>query len=222
MATNYKEKVRQIKSDILNASFESGACHIGSALSCVDILVPLLYGTLSEKDVFLFSKASGVSAYYAILCDKGHFSKEKLAEYLKNYPLPSTDVPGVIHSVGSLGHGLPVAVGMAFADRTRNVYCLMSDGEVQEGTTYESALFARQHKLTNLFVIVDDNEIQGLNYTSGILDLQTAYDFLRNTLPNVDIVRTVKGAGVDFMEGKPEWHYKNLTPELLEKALCQI
>lgn len=217
MATNS----RTIKRLVLQASYDAGACHIGSALSCVDILLDI-FSKKKEEDVFLFSKASGVASYYALLSQMGFFPEEKIAEYLKNYPLPSKEVPGVIHSVGSLGHGLPVAVGLAYGDRTRNVYCLMSDGEVQEGTTYESALFARQHKLTNLFVIIDDNKIQGLDFTEGILDLTTAYKFLKETLPNCDVVETVKGQGIDFMEGRPEWHYKNLTPELLEKALKQI
>lgn len=218
----FMPKYNEIKKMVLEASFEAGACHIGSALSCVKILVDLFYGKMKERDIFLFSKASGVATFYSILVDKGYFPKDKLAYYLKNYPLPSKEIPGVIHSVGSLGHGLPVAVGLALGDRTRNVYCLMSDGECQEGTTYESALFARQHKLSNLFVIVDDNQIQGLDYTSSILDLTTAYSFLKETLLNIDIVKTIKGEGVDFMEGKPEWHYRNLTAELLEKALCQI
>lgn len=222
MEETLKNKIKQIKSDVLHASFQAGACHIGSALSCVDILVSILYKEKNSNDIFLFSKASGVATYYAILADKGYFPKEKLAFYLKNYPLPSTEVPGVIHSVGSLGHGLPVAVGMAFANRNKNIICLMSDGECQEGTTYESALFAKQHKLNNLFVIIDDNKIQGLGVTKDILDMKTAYDFLLATLPNLEIVETIKGSGIDFMENKAEWHYKNLTIELLEKALCQI
>lgn len=215
-------KTSQIKKDILNASYEAGACHIGSALSCVDILVNLFYNVLKDEDIFLFSKASGVAALYAILADKGYFPKEKIARYLKNYPLPSKEVPGIIHSLGSLGHGLPVACGLALADRTRNVYVLLSDGECQEGSTFEAVLFAKQHSLKNLFVIVDDNKFQACGATKDILALETVFEFMKNSLPNVEIVDTVKGAGVDFMENKNCWHYENLTKKFLDEALCQI
>ncbi len=215
---NYEE----IRKDILNASFFSGACHIGSALSCVEILVDLFNNTLKKDDVFIFSKASGVATLYAILARKGYFPKEKLAYYLKNYPLPSKEVPGVIHSVGSLGHGLPIAVGLALADRNRRVFVLMSDGECQEGTTYESALFARQHGLNNLYVIIDANGIQACDRVENVLGLKTAYKFLESTLPNITIDRTVKGQGISFCENSIDWHYQNLTPELLKRALCEI
>lgn len=222
--SNLKQKANEIRKQILQSSFDAKACHIGSALSCVDIMVDLFYNVLKKEDIFLFSKASGVATYYSILADKGYFSKEKIAEYLHNYPLPSKEVPGVIHSCGSLGHGLPVATGIAYAHPERNVYVLISDGEVQEGTTWESALFARQHRLSNLFVIVDYNRIQAMGKTDDILDLTTAMKFLEETFPHVWIEYTTKGQGVDFMSDNPDWHYKNLTPELLDKALkqCQI
>ena len=219
---NLQEKCRQIRKDILNASFEAKACHLGSSLSCVEILVDLFYDTLKEKDVFVFSKASGAATYYAILADKGFFPKEKLAQYLHDYPEASKEVPGVTHSVGSIGHGLAVATGLALADRTKRVFVLLSDGELQEGVTYESALVARQHNLTNLYVIVDDNSLQACGAVKDILDLETAYEFYQKTFPNFKRVKTVKGQGVDFMEGDYTWHYRNLTPYLLEKALCQI
>lgn len=214
----------QIRRDVLQASFDAKACHIGSALSCVDFMVKLHYEILKEDDIFLFSKASGVATYYAILSDKGYIPKEKVPEYLHDYPLPSKEVPGIIHSLGSLGHGLPVAAGLAYANRDKNVHVLISDGEVQEGTTYETALFTRQHNLRNLHVYVDYNAIQACGWTFDILDLTTAFNFLNATLPNCQILHTTKGDGVKFMEDDPAWHYKNLTPELLEEALkqCQI
>lgn len=218
---NLKQKVAEIRKSVLINSYKANACHIGSALSCVDKMVELFYKTLKRGDIFLFSKASGVATFYSILADKGYFPKSKIAHYLKHYPLPSREVPGIMHSLGSLGHGLPVAVGMAYATK-KKVYILMSDGEIQEGTTYEAALFARQHKLNNLYVIVDNNKIQALGHTKDILDLKTAYSFLKKTLPNCEIVNTVKGQGVEFMENKPEWHYRNITEQQLKDALCQI
>ena len=217
---NYQEIAKRIRRDILISSYEAGACHLGSALSCVDILVPLLYNPLFNGD-FLFAKASGVATYYAILADQGVFPKEKLSYFLKNYPLPSKDVPGILHTFGSVGHGLSVATGLAYAKRN-NVYVLLSDGDLQEGATFEAALFIRQHRLLNLHVLCDDNGIQACGKTKDILDLETAFEFYQKTIPNFTRCRTIKGSGVDFMEDDFRWHYKNLTKELLEKALCQI
>jgi transketolase len=185
-------------------------------------MVHLFYQVLKEGDIFLFSKASGVATYYTILADKGKFPTEKIAEYLHFYPLPSKEVPGVIHSCGSLGHGLPVAVGLAYANPDKRVYVLISDGECQEGTVYESALFARQHNLHNLHVFVDYNNIQAMGYTNNILDLTTAFEFLEKTFPNISVVHTLKGEGVDFMEDSAQWHYKNLSETQLQDALNQL
>ena len=215
-------KNKQIKRDILNASYEAGACHIGSALSCVDILVDLFYNKKIKPEQFVFSKASGVATYYAILVDLQYFTREKMVEYLKKYPLPSKEVPGVIHSMGSLGHGLSVACGLALSDRSRDVYVLLSDGECQEGSTMEAVLFAKQHNLTNLYVTIDYNQIQACGKTDEILEMGTVLYFFNESLPNCDIRFTTKGDGVDFMEDDYTWHYKNLDEELLKKALCQI
>jgi|SRR3990167_477760 len=202
---------------ILEKSYEAGACHIGSALSCVDI-VKEIYDILGE-DVFIFGKASGAAALYCVLAERGIIDKDRLAYYLKYYPLPSKEVPGVVHSVGSLGHSLPVAAGMALGNRARKVYVLISDGECQEGTTYETALFARQHKLDNLFVIVDANGFQALGRTADILDLETAFEFLGKCFANFDVRRTIKGQGVARFENDNSWHYKNLSKEDLELCL---
>lgn len=245
-------KISQIKKDVLIASYEAGACHIGSALSCVDILVNLFYVQKIKPEQFLFSKASGVATYYAILADLEYFPKEKLAEYLKNYPLPSTEVKGVIHSFGSLGHGLPVACGMALGDRNTEYYVLLSDGELQEGSTLEACLFVAKHELKNLHIIVDYNRLQALGIVSDILLPKFPHNFLNGmglwcnyvnghnekelTLafreqdsrffnskePNISLCITVKGWSIDFMAGDNSWHYRNLDKEHLEKALCQI
>ncbi|MCK9370395.1 thiamine pyrophosphate-dependent enzyme [Candidatus Dojkabacteria bacterium] len=216
------EKVKQIQKDILIASYEAGACHLGSALSCVDILHDLFYIQKIKPEQFLFAKASGVACYYAILADLGYFPKDKLGEYLKQYPLPSKEVAGIQHSFGSLGHGLSVATGLALSDRNRDIYVLLSDGECQEGSTLEAVAFIGHHNLTNLHVIVDNNKIQALGHTRDIIKMDTIWNYMENNLPNCKIVNTVKGQGIDFMEDSADWHYKNLTKELLDKALCQI
>jgi transketolase len=217
-----EDKVKQIKRDVLTASFEAGACHIGSALSCVNILVDLFYNKKIHPKQFLFGKASGVGAYYAILADLGFFNHTYIAKYLREYPLPSKEVSGVRHSFGSVGHALPVACGLALADRKTDYYVLLSDGDCQEGATFEACLFAKQHHLGNLHVIVDNNGIQACGKTDDILNMDTVWGFMKKTLPSVEIVNTVKGEGVDFMENNYEWHYRNLDKELLEKARCQI
>lgn len=234
---------------ILQASYKAGACHIGSALSCIDIL-EVLFSLMKKEDRFIFSKASGVAALYAVLAKKGIIPKNKVAHYLKNYPLSNKKVPGVLWSGGSLGHGLPVACGMAYADRDRKLYCLMSDGEMEEGTTWESALFAAHHKLGNLVVIIDKNSYQACGSTKEILGIEPLLDKwkafgwqaveiidghnhsnLKNVLDNTPrkenkptciIVNTVKGKGVSFMEDRCEWMYWNLTPKLLKQALKEL
>lgn len=247
------EFARKVRQDILKASFEAHACHVGSALSCVEIITFLYCNILKkalpsgkQEDIFLFSKASGVAALYAVLAQRGIISHEKIAQYLKEYPLPGKEVPGVIWSGGSLGHGLPVAVGLALADRKRKVYCLVSDGELQEGTTWESALFANHHKLANLTVIIDRNQFQACGATEDILKLEPlakkfqafgwdakevdGHNFLqlekalkvKHQKPLVVIAKTVKGKGISFCEKDYTWHYRNLDEELLKQGLKEL
>ncbi len=237
---------KKIRQNILKASFEANACHIGSALSCVEILIALYFKVLRKTDVFLFSKASGAGALYTVLAEKGIINRQKVAYYLKKYPLASREVPGVIWSAGSLGHGIPVAIGMALADRKKRVFCLASDGEMQEGTTWESALFANHHNLNNLTVIVDRNYFQACGRTEEILKLgplakkwlafgwQTkeinGHSFpeienalkLKHNRPLTIIAKTVKGKGVSFCENEYSWQYRNLSKELLECALKDL
>ena len=209
----YKAKEARMK--ILRVSYKAGACHIGSALSCVEILEEI-YRKKKKKDVFIFAKASGVAALYCRL-----FSEDKAVEYLKNYPLPSKEVPGILHSFGSVGHGLPVAVGLALGNRKRDVYVLLSDGDIQEGTMWESILFARQHKLKNLKIYVDRNMFQGCGRTEEILGIEKALVVLNMLFP-LNVRKTKKGQGVEGFEGKAESHYKNLDYDGLTKALLQL
>ena len=218
---NLEKICKKIRLAILKASYETQACHISSALSCVEILVSLYWKVLKRGDIFIFGKASGASALYCVLAERGIIKKSKVNEYLKKYPLASTEVKGVVHSVGSIGHALPVAVGMALGNRKRNVYVLLGDADVQEGTFYESLLFARQHKLFNLHIIVDRNRLQACDYTENILGIKEASAHLDGIFPFA-VVETVKGAGVDFMENDYTWHYKNLDKLLYENAILQV
>jgi transketolase len=208
-------KARRI---IIESSYKANACHIGSALSCVDILIDLYFKRMGKKDIFVFSKASGAAALYAVLSLKGYFPESKVAYYLKKFPLASRKVPGVLIDSGSLGHGLPQAVGMALADKKRNVWILMSDGELQEGTTWESLLFKKQHKLDNLKIIVDNNGWQACGKIKDILDIP--WGFLKSM--GVERIKTIKGRGISFMEGKNEWHYWNLNEDTYQRAIREL
>lgn len=212
-----EKRAQEIRRNIIKASYETNACHIGSALSCVEILLEI-YSKLKKEDYFVFSKASGVCALYAVLAEKGIIPKEKIAYYLKKYPLPNKKVPGVILSGGSCGHGLPVACGMALADRTRKVYVLMSDAELQEGTTWECLLFKKQHKLDNLIIYVDNNGFQACGRIKDILDLP--WSFLEKN--GFKIIKTTKGKGISFMENNNNWHYLNLDKTFYEEALHEL
>jgi transketolase len=209
--------MNELRKTIIEASYKAGACHIGSALSCVDIIWDI-YSKMKKNDLFIFSKASGVCALYAVLAKKGIIPKNKVAYYLKKYPLPSKKVPGVMIDGGSLGHGLPIACGLALANRKRDVYCLMSDAECQEGTTYESLLFKRHHKLNNLKVYVDANGFQALGRTKDILDID--WEFIKSF--GVNVVETIKGQGISFMEENNLWHYANLDATTHQKAICEL
>lgn len=229
METTYKQKAKEVRKSVLQMSFDAGACHIGSALSCVDFCVVIDSFARTFEDKIVFSKASGAATVYAL--------NEGNAKYLKENPLCW---PG-----GSLGHGLPVAVGMALPKR-KKVYCIMSDAELNEGTTWESLLFASQHNLANLVIVIDYNRLQSCGNVGDILELEPLKDkfkafgcdvrvidghnhkaiekclWKRSDKPKVIIAKTTKGKGVDFMEGDYTWHYRNLTPALLASALDQI
>jgi transketolase len=211
----------KIKKSIIENSYKAGACHIGSALSCSDILIDI-YNKLKKDDIFIFSKASGVCAFYSLLAEKGFIPHNKVAFYLKKYPLPNKKVPGVTWSGGSLGTGLPVACGMALADRKRNVYTLLGDGDCQEGTFYESLLFARQHKLINLKIYIDRNGLQALGNTEDVLGLDKALEVMRDIFP-FKVIKTIKGAGVPLIaEMGYKNHYYNLTKDDYKRAILEL
>lgn len=218
-----------LREKIIHASFRSGACHIGSALSCSDI-IEAIYEVKGKDDIFLFAKASGIAALYCCL-----HPLEKAWKYLKKYPLPNRKVPGVIWSGGSLGQGLSVATGIALSKKLRGekgkVYCLISDGELQEGQTWEAIMFAQTYNL-NLIVIVDYNGLQSLGRLVVNLNLLTNYIDGHNKVTikkylqfigfKIFVVKTIKGRGVDFMENNNDWHYNNLDKDGYKKSLLQI
>lgn len=247
--------------------YTSGSSHIGSALSIVEILITLYFKTLRikpdnlywcDRDRFILGKGHASVALYAVLSERGFFNRELLdGFYTDNGTLPGhlvMDVAkGIEVSSGSLGHGLPIGVGMAIVGKhdkkDYRVFVLISDGECDEGSVWESAMLAGQLKLDNLVVIIDYNKLQSFGRVKDIIDLEPLADKwrafgwsvievnghniqeltkvfniipLRNNKPSVIIAHTVKGKGVSFMEDKLEWHYKSPNKDQYESAIKEI
>jgi len=210
------------------------------------------------RDRFILSKGHGCAALYAVLAECGYFPVEKLATFYEDgSPLAGhathKGMPGVEVSTGSLGHGLPLAVGMALATARdggdQRFWCMVSDGECDEGSIWEAALFAPQHRLDNLVGIVDYNKIQSLGRVDEVLELGPLADKWRAFRwgvreidghdlgaitsayaavpfeagkPSCIVAHTVKGKGVSYMEDRLLWHYRAPRGEDLEKALAEL
>jgi transketolase len=241
--------------------------HVGSSLSMVELLA-VLYGRIlrvkpdqpewQDRDRFILSKGHGCAAFYAVLAEVGFFPLEWLDTFYQNGSrlaghATHTNVPGVEISTGSLGHGLSVATGMALAakrdGKAYRVFCLLSDGECDEGSTWEPILFARQHRLDNLIAIVDYNKIQSLGTVKEVMDLDPFADKWRafgwavreinghnleeietalsqvpfeQGKPSCVIAHTIKGKGISFMENKLLWHYRSPQDAEYEAALAEL
>lgn len=246
---------KKIRTRILQLSNSAKSSHIGSSLSIVEILLILYNFFINKKNIFILSKGHACLAYYCILQKFGYFSNKILNTYGKDNTIllshVSHKVPGVQFSTGSLGHGLPYATGRALAEKinksNNKIFVLISDGELNEGTTWESLLFATQHKLDNLIIIVDYNKIQSIDFTKNVLKLeplnkkfqsfgcnvkkidghnllQVYKSFLvkKNKKPTVIIANTIKGKGVSYMENSILWHYKFPNKEELRNGLEQL
>lgn len=251
---NYKTISRDVRKQLLKISNSAKSSHLGSSLSIVDILV-VLYKSILKKNIFILSKGHACLALYCILQKFNYISRKVLQSYGKNNTIllshASHKVPGVEFSTGSLGHGLPYAVGRALAEKinkkNKKIYVLISDGELNEGTTWESLLFASFHKLDNLIIIIDYNKIQSLDYTKNILKLEPidkklisfgckviringhsfsqlykSLSFNNKNKPLIIICDTIKGKGISFMENSILWHYKSPSNDELKKAIEEL
>ena len=180
MTKSLKKSIKNIRVNILKKTFQAQSSHIGSCFSIVELLVVLYFGKLKKKDTFILSKGHAALALYCTLFEKKLLPKLELDSYGKNnsnlMSHVSHKVKNIEFSTGSLGHGLPYAVGKALGekiDKTNNkVYVLISDGELNEGTTWESLLFASFHNLNNLFIIIDYNKIQSLNFVKNVMKIE--------------------------------------------------
>jgi transketolase len=257
----------KVRLEVIKMAYEAKAAHIASALSIVDIL-SVLYNdflvydyknsNLIGRDRFILSKGHACSALYAVLGLKKFFDKKLLSLYSKDdsdfMAHISHKVPGVEFSTGSLGHGLPFGVGIAQALKLKKikskVYVLIGDGELAEGSNFESLLFAAHNNLDNLVLIVDNNNLQSLTTVDKTLNLfpydkkfesfnweyfecngnsinslQKIFKKIlksKNMKPKVVVAKTIKGKGVSFMENKVEWHYKPPNFEQFEKAIKEV
>lgn len=258
---------RAIRISVLQMTSSGGSSHIGSGLSCADILAVMYGATLrvrpdepawEDRDRFILSKGHAGAAVYAALAHVGFFPVATLATHCQDGSLLSGHVShkgiaGVELSTGSLGHGLGVGAGMAKAiklrGRQQRVAVLMSDGECDEGSVWEAALFAQHHRLDNLLAIIDYNKLQSLASIKETLELEPFrakwesfnwrvvevdghdHEQLRTALaagtereerPLVVIAHTVKGKGVSFMERSVLWHYRTARGDEFASALAEL
>ena len=265
---NLTDMTKQVRCDILTMVHKAGSGHPGGSLSATDLMVGLYFGGImkvdpenpgwEERDRFILSKGHVAPVLYSVLARKGFFPAEelwtlrRLGSILQGHPHRES-TPGLDCSSGSLGQGLSIANGLALGFKKQNkanrVYCLLGDGELQEGQVWEAVMTAAQNRLDNLCAVVDYNHVQLDGTTEQIKDLGDLgakfHDFGWNVIeldghdmdqileayrmaaafkgkPSVLIANTVKGKGVSFMEGDCNWHGNAPNAEQLEKALAEV
>lgn len=262
-----RRTARHLRAVILRMIAKAGSGHPGGSLSMVELLVGLYWYKLRhdpkrpewpDRDLFLLSKGHGVPALYAVLAEFGYFPTEELMT-LRRYPTrlqghpERGSVPGIEIASGSLGQGLSMANGIALADRldgrARRIFCLMGDGEIQEGQVWEAAMTAHHHRLDAVCAIIDANQLQQNGPVRQVQDIEPLADKWRafgwHTIeidghdiaqvvraydeagtvrgkPQVVVARTVKGKGVSFMELNHAWHGVAPKPDELERALREL
>ena len=262
-----KVKANEIRKDIIEEVYNAKSGHPGGSLSIADIMTVLYFDELNideknprleDRDRLVLSKGHCAPALYAALAEKGYFEKEKLISLrkidsnLQGHP-NLNDVPGVDMSTGSLGQGLSVANGMAISakldKKDYRVYCILGDGEIQEGQVWEAAMSSSKYKLDNLCVIVDNNNLQIDGTIEEIMDLKPIdekfksfgfhvikidghnFDEIKDAfkeaketkgMPTCIIARTIKGKGVSFMENQVGWHGKAPNEEEYNQAMMEL
>ena len=262
-----KSKAKEIRKDIITEVYNAKSGHPGGSLSIADIMTVLYFDELNideknprweDRDRLVLSKGHCAPALYAALAERGYFEKEKLVSLrkldsnLQGHP-NMNDVPGVDMSTGSLGQGLSAANGMAISAKLDNknyrVYCILGDGEIQEGQVWEAAMSSNKFKLDNLCIIVDNNNLQIDGTTEEVMDLKpidekfksfgfnviiidghnyeeikSAFKQARETKgkPTCIIAKTVKGKGVSFMENQAGWHGKAPNEEQYNQAMSDL
>ncbi|MDD3816288.1 MAG: 1-deoxy-D-xylulose-5-phosphate synthase N-terminal domain-containing protein [Desulfocapsaceae bacterium] len=257
MNENYlMEKAKVIRRTCLQSMTKAHSSHIGCVFSMVDIVTYLFYEKMDHKiDKFILSKGHAVAGLYTVLHDRGIINDEEYASYHSNdshfIAHPNHVVNGVEVSTGSLGHGLAIASGLAWANSMDKkpgiIYCLLGDGECQEGSIWEALIFIARNLFKNLIIIIDANNYQGFSDTcDSLFSHKKLFQMLKGTAldvreinghnfkeiqaalsedliaPRVLLAHTIKGKGVSYMENKFEWHYKTPDPNQLNQALDEL
>jgi transketolase len=254
---------RRIREHVLRESRRANVGHIGSSLSIADILAALYGGILRiaspldpDRDRFVLSKGHAALALYAALALRGWLDEGALATYCGDDSLlgvhPESELPGVDFCTGSLGQGLSMATGAALAARMtgsqRRVFALVSDAELNEGSTWEAVMFAAQHRLSNLYLFVDLNGQQALGHTRDVIAIENPVERLAafgwdtravdghdvpamtaavaaaqdDPRPHAFVARTVFGRGVSYMNGQIKWHYWPMSDEEFAQAMREV
>lgn len=262
---DFKLSPSEVRKKILDMAYSGTSGHIGCAFSIVELVLESYKNFIrvnpsdskdALRDFFVLSKGHGVMALYVVLAEIGIIDKEDLRKYFQDgsrlHGLGEFGVPGIEVSGGSLGHGICVAQGMAYGLKRKNsdqkVFCLVGDGEINEGSFWETVMFASAKNLNNLTIIIDTNGFQAMGETSAVLDLGdlakkfNAFNFFTTTCnghsleeinsslsecvnakrPSVLIAKTIKGKGVSFFENDNIWHYKKMTDEDYDKAIAEL
>lgn len=220
------KKANQIRKDSIEIAIQNGAGHIAPSLSCVDILVALYYRIMNlstgsqweERDRLVFSKAHGCYGLYSILADKGYIQRHDWENFYRGSFLSGClerrVENGLEASCGSLGHGLPMAVGIAFGAKLQNkayrVYCIVGDGEMQEGSNWEAIQFAVKYKLSNLTVVIDHNTLQAMDYLKNVLTAEESRNDLQKKMRAFGFeVKTCNGHNIKGITSVIEKWIKN-------------
>jgi transketolase len=257
-----RQRCNRFRRRILEISQQVQALHIGSAYSCTEIVDCIYFELMrrgrdgSSPDTFLMSKGHGCMIQYVILEELGVLTRHDLDRYCKSDGRlgchPDYGNPGIMASTGALGHGLSMAMGMAYAEKVRGndglVYCVLSDGEVQEGSTWEATLLASSLGVTNLIAFIDNNDFQSLGRTSvthpsfyPVVEKYRAFGWHSVEVPGHDsqaihdavvgrktdkplmvVCKTTKGKGVSYMENVPIWHYRSPNKDEFQQALREL
>ncbi len=250
-----REAIWKTRKRLIDMHFHSCIGHIGGNLSAIDILMVLFHTVLEAEDTFILSKGHAAGALYATLWSIGRLKDEDLLQFhkddtkLSGHPAPDF-LPEIPFSTGSLGHGLSLAAGIALGKRLQKqpgrVFCLLSDGEMQEGSTWEALIFLAHRSLAPLTIFIDNNGLQGFGTTKEVSGLQLTAEKFRdfglaaeeidghdvnaiaaackrsNSGTKIYLAHTCKGCGISFMENKMEWHYLPMTAEQYRQALKEL
>ncbi len=265
--TELEQYARVLRTRIIETSHRAGIPHLGSCLSCVDILTALYFKVLRidptrpkdpDRDRFILSKGHGAPALFQVLAQRGFYPETLLDDYgadggiFAEHPPAPNYLAGIEAATGSLGHGLPMALGMALAARMQQrdyrVYAVLSDGECNEGSVWEAALLAAAQRVNNLCIIIDFNKWQATGRSREVMALDplpekwqafgwhtqeidghdmaqlldSLQQFPATQKPTAIIAHTVKGKGVSFMEDDNNWHYRVPTAEEVAAARCEL